>query len=149
MKWASAALLSESFPGERAGHTLQYVHRCIAESSVAMIRNVDTQMKVLDTGNTVLPVSVNSGAEMVDNSYVVSPLTTYTGYATDEVLRMNRPWVAWPLVRLINPVGRLLRTANIDRLVQVNNWLLSTNLYPVDWDGSDLRDVKEFMQNVG
>jgi hypothetical protein len=145
MKWAIATSLRDSLPGDRDGHALPYVHRCIAESSTAMIRNVDTRMKVLDTGNVSLPVSINSGEDMVDNSYVVSPLTTYTGYATDEVLRMNRPWVAWPLVRLINPIGRLLQAANIDRLVQVNNWLLSTNLYPVNWDGRDLQDVKDFV----
>jgi hypothetical protein len=58
---------------------------------------------------------------------------------------MNRPWVSWPAKRLINLVGRRLIAARIDRLVQVNNWLLSTNLYPCAWDGLDLGEVKRFM----
>jgi hypothetical protein len=102
-------------------------------------------MKLLDTGRFIFPVSVNNGDEPANNSYVVSPLTTYTGYAVDELRRMDRPLVSWPANRIINFVGRRLKAARIDQLVQINNWLLSTNLYPCNWDGGDLAELKHFM----
>lgn len=102
------------------------------------IGNVKTRMMLLDTGSLLIPVTVNDGCERTDNSYVVSPLTTYTGYAGFEIAQLDRPWLTWPLTALTKGVGGLLKRARIDRIVQVNNWLLSTNLYPPGWDGADL-----------
>ena len=144
MKWVDSADRGQSQLNDRHA-AFRFVHACIADSSSRVIRNAATRMKLLDTGQTLLPVSINSGSEPPDNSYVVSPLTTYSGYALDEVRRMNRPWLGWPLTRLIGPLGRRLEAAQIDRLVQVNNWLLSTNLYPVDWHGSEIQELRDFM----
>ena len=145
MRWVVNDPNRVSHPARKGDHAYRYVHNCIADSSAAAIANVETRMKLLDTGDFLFPVSVNAGDEPHGNSYVVSPLTTYTGYAVDELRRMNRPWVSWPAKRLINIIGRRLIAARVDRLVQVNNWLLSTNLYPYAWDGLDLGEVKRFM----
>lgn len=102
------------------------------------IGNVETRMMLLDTGTLLFPVTVNDGGERADNSYVASPLTAYTGYAGFEIAQLGRPWLTWPLTALTKGVGGWLKRARIDRIVQVNNWLLSTNLYPPDWDGTDL-----------
>ncbi len=102
------------------------------------IGNVETRTKILDTGAHLFPVTINDGGEQADNSYVTSPLTTYTGYAEFEIARLGWPWLTWPLTALTKGAGCWLKRARIDRIVQVNNWLLSTNLYPPDWDGTDL-----------
>ncbi len=109
------------------------------------IGNVATRMRLLDTGAHLMPVSVNDGGEGPDNSYVVSPLTAYTGYADYEIGRLERPWLAWPLRRLVRAAGGWLERARIDRIVQVNNWLLSTNLHPPDWDGADLAEITRLL----
>lgn len=109
------------------------------------IRNVATAMHVLETGAHAFPVSVNEGGERPDNSYVVSPLTAYTGYADYELAQLGRPWLAWPLRALAHAVGGWLESARIDRLVQVNNWLLSTNVYPPNWRGADLGDMTRLL----
>ena len=124
-------------------HARQYVRTC---AGGALIGNVSTALALLDTGHHQFPVSINHGHDPVDNCYVVSPQTAYSGYAREELQRLKRPWLAWPLKLLTQGVDRLLSAAKVDRLVQVNNWLLSTNLYPADWDGADLPAITELLR---
>lgn len=60
------------------------------------INNVTTRMALLEFGAYQFPVSINDGGECADNSYVVSPLTAFTGYADYELAHLGRPWLAWP-----------------------------------------------------
>ena len=128
--------------GDRA---VAYVRDCIAAHGTAAIRNVRTDMHVLDTGRYRFPVSVNSGRSDPEVSYVVSPLNAYGGYTDSELTRLQRPWLAWPLLRFVHASSGLLSAARLDRLVQVNNWLLSTNLYPPSWSGDDLGAITELL----
>lgn len=109
------------------------------------IRNVETEMWLLDTGTHQFPVSVSFGHEPVDNSYVTSPMTTYVGYAHEEIKRLNRPWLTWPLMGLVSGMAGLLERAQINRIVQVNNWLISTNLYPSDWQGENIPEITQLL----
>lgn len=122
---------------------LSYV-RALAER--ARIGNVHTRMALLETGRHLFPVSVNDGGEHPENCYVVSPLTAYTGYANDELRRLDHPWAARPLRRLVSAIEGLLKAARIDRIAQVNNWLLSTNLYPPDWEGAELPELTALLR---
>ena len=119
-----------------------------ARHGAPAIGNVTTRMAILDTGSRLFPVSVNDGGEGPDNSYVASPLTAYTGYAEFEIRQLGRPWLTWPLAALTRGVGGWLARARIDRIVQVNNWLLSTNLYPPDWDGADLPAITAHLRET-
>lgn len=109
-----------------------------ARHAAGSIGNVVTRLQLLDSGQFLLPLSINDGGEHADNSYVVSPLTAYTGYADYEIDQLGLPWLATPLHGITKVLGHWLKRAQIDRIVQVNNWLLSTNIYPSDWDGRDL-----------
>ena len=114
-----------------------------ARDAAPCIANARCRMSLLDTGEYLLPVSCNDGTELRDNCYVVSPLTTYTRYAEFEIDRLHRPLLGAPLLGMTKLAGCILRRAKIDRVVQVNNWLLSTNLYPPGWRGHDLPQITE------
>ncbi|ROL73625.1 hypothetical protein BK634_02550 [Pseudomonas chlororaphis] len=131
------AALPDDSPARR------YVQTC---AGAKLIGNLSTGLALLDTGSQQFPVSITDGNEPADNCYVVSPLTAYSGYAREELKRLQRPWLTWPLKLLTQGVDRLLRAAKVDRLVQVNNWLLSTNLYPPDWTGDDLPAITELLK---
>ncbi|MFL1551659.1 hypothetical protein ACI77I_21620 [Pseudomonas sp. D47] len=122
-----------------------YVRAC---ASGGLIGNVSTQMALLDTGTQQFPVSITEGNEPDDNCYVVSPQTAYSGYAREELNRLGRPWLTWPLKTLIQGVVHLLRWAKVDKLVQVNNWLLSTNLYPTNWDVTELPAITALLRQT-
>jgi hypothetical protein len=61
---------------------------------------------------------------------VCSPLTTYSRYALQETRRVAPHVLAAPLCGVIGAADWWLRHAELDRAVSLNNWLLSTNLYP-------------------
>lgn len=93
-----------------------------------LLPKVRTAVKVVAVDGLPIPISVNE-AEYA-NSYVCSPYTHYVSYAHEELALLNNRLLEGTLAALLRGMGHLLRTARFNRVVQVNNWLLSTNLYP-------------------
>ena len=128
-------------PGDAGNSSAALYVRNWSTKDHAHIGNLETEMLLLDTGTHQFPVSVNRGDGIADNCYVVSPLAAYGAYAQEEVKRMNPPQLRRPLAWLLRGVSALLRSIHADRTVQINNWLLSTNLYPDSWEGADLPEI--------
>lgn len=94
------------------------------------IRNVKTELYLWQDQQQVLICSSNlSNQSKQTLSYVVSPYCAYVDYCLVEIARLNKPWLTWPLVLLVKIIGLWLKAARIDNSLQINNWLLSTNLY--------------------
>ncbi|MCH8619719.1 GNAT family N-acetyltransferase [Undibacterium sp. TS12] len=104
----------------------------------ALIRNLQTRLTLLQADELALPVTTNDGE--ADNAWVCSPLTTYWQYAKEELQRYQHLLWYRPLLAIIDIYGRCLRAADIDKTVIINNWMLSTNLYP-RLDAAALTDV--------
>jgi hypothetical protein len=107
------------------------IHR--QQPTQPFIPNVQTEVDALDVGGALFPVTINEAEP--DNAWVCSPLTTYARYAVEEVDRLGYPMLTAPLRLMARGIGSWLQHANIDRVVAVNNWLVSTNTYP------DLRGI--------
>jgi hypothetical protein len=116
--------------GDRARRVLIPLMR---EGTRSYIANVEAEVRVLVADDIVLPVAIVDGPSALPHpSYVVSPTSQYVDYAKREVeLELHdRPLLrrlAPPLLDIFRP---LLRWSQIEKAVYVNNWLLSTNLYP-------------------
>lgn len=93
------------------------------------VANLDAEVALLEAGGRRLPVTVNDAEP--DNAWVCSPHTTYVAYAREELRRNVRPALAAPLDLVCRAGGRALARARIDRAVALNNWMLSTNVYPM------------------
>jgi hypothetical protein len=96
------------------------------------IDNVDADVRVMVAGEHVLPLALGNPDSPIRNAYVCSPTAHYIDYGIRELAIEfpDRPLaraVVAPMLDLLRP---LLRWAAFDRVVYVNNWLLSTNLYP-------------------
>ncbi len=100
----------------------------VGSDSVASIGNLSTTVGSIGEGEGRLPVTVNCSEP--ENAWVCSPYTTYVRYADDELRRIGPRWLSRPLGSLCTAMGGYLMRARIDDAVIVNNWLLSTNLYP-------------------
>ncbi|WP_345817745.1 GNAT family N-acetyltransferase (plasmid) [Paraburkholderia sp. PREW-6R] len=105
------------------------------------VRNIDACVQSVSFGGLPFPATINNTGS--ENAWVCSPLTTYSRYAVDETRRLIPRPLAWPLCGFIRAVDRRLRDVGLDHAVSVNNWLLSTNLYPSaeDLDFSAMREA--------
>jgi hypothetical protein len=125
----------------------QYVpHACFAAQAAAFaslhagiatrgfVANIEARVETIEAGSLTLPVTVNDPSN--ENAWVCSPLTTYSRYALEETRRVAPRLLGPPLSGVIGVADRWMRRADLDRAVSVNNWLISTNLYPAA-DGID------------
>ncbi|MEZ4321450.1 MAG: GNAT family N-acetyltransferase [Myxococcota bacterium] len=112
---------------EEARALRAWVEPLWAEGTAAWMENVHTSVYVVVCGDTVLPVT--EGCEPGD-AWVVSPTAHYVSYALDETRHFGAlaRAASWALSL---PLYGICRVGRFDRVVYVNNWLLSTNLYPV------------------
>ncbi len=92
------------------------------------IDNVETTMMALLIADLVLPLTINEA--QYQNSYVCSPYGHYIGYARESIVHITGRFLEKPLQALIWALGKVLQRGQINKVIIVNNWLFSTNLYP-------------------
>lgn len=119
-----------------------YLEPLILDSVPAYMSNVRTRMGALVIDDLVLPVTVND--EEYDNSYVCSPYTHYISYAREEMKLVTSSMIASLGGPLLSGAGALMKLSRVNRIVFVNNWLLSTNLYhPLT--AEQVREITSFL----
>jgi hypothetical protein len=92
------------------------------------IANLDAEVHQVEAGPYSFPATLASPRE--SNAWVVSPATTYGRYAVEESERLAPAWSRPPLRAATAWAAREMQVTGLGRAVSVNNWLLSTNLYP-------------------
>ena len=100
--------------------------------------NLAADVALLESGALALPATITDGGR--GNAWVCSPRTTYADYAAEEAARHLPTALARPVQWLCGGLGHWLDAARFDRVVTINNWLLSTNLYPA-LDHAALADI--------
>jgi hypothetical protein len=114
---------------EDGDYARRYLAPLIGDGPQTYIANVHTQMTVLQAGDVVLPVTISDCYP--GNSYVCSPYNQYINYGQEELSKLNNRAGELAVRALLAPLAWLFRQGQFDKVVMVNNWLLSTNLYPV------------------
>jgi hypothetical protein len=120
----------------------RFLSPIIAEGSRAFVKNADCQPGIAIADGILLPFTVTEF--LPDNSYICSPFNHYVTYAQEELRNLgNRPLeivLAW----VLRGLGQLLNPRAFDKVVMVNNWLLSTNLYP-QMDGTTATSMLQML----
>ena len=115
-------------PTDDGDYARRFLQPLIQDGPETYIHNAHTELYGLRAGPVLLPVTA---AEFhLDNSYVCSPYAHYVSYAVQEFSNLKNPPAEAALRLLFRPLGWYMRRAALDRVTYVNNWLLSTNLYP-------------------
>jgi hypothetical protein len=118
----------------------------INQGTLAYIDNIDAEVQVLKLGDLVFPLVIANPLARIKNSYVCSPACHYLDYARAEV---QMEMAAQPLLRkalegLIQALQTLFLPLDFEKAVYVNNWLVSTNLYP-DFDAAQIKQIRDFL----
>ena len=118
-------------PAARNEMVRNYVSAFASAGSKTYIGNLETEVSLIQWGEHILPVTVNNGEKAL--TFVCSPLTGYLDYTKEELQRFPNKGLALVLRGIVGAVGAILKPSQLDRIVHVNNWMMSTNL-PVDLD---------------
>ncbi len=111
-------------------YTRRYLIPLMTDDPHKYIRNVhNTQLMAVKVGETIIPITVTDFHSQ--NTYTVSPYSHYVSYgAFEEVKHLNNKFAEIVVKLVMSPVSWYFRYAELDKVVFVNNYLLSTNLYP-------------------
>lgn len=114
--------------GPDGDYARRYLTPLMRDGVPAHIANADTRVAVVRVDDLALPATVNDA--QWENSYVCAPYNHYVDYAREELKTLGEPLAEAALGAALHGIGLALRLGEINRVVHVNNWLLSTNLYP-------------------
>lgn len=132
-----------SFPlSEDGEYAKRYLVPFIKNGASTYIDNVQTKLKILCIDDLILPITINDTE--YNNSYVVSPYTHYVTYSKEELIELKNPLLELVLKGILNILGVFLKATNINKVVHVNNWMLSTNLY-VNLNKDQINAITEYL----
>jgi len=112
-------------------------------SSEKMISNVHSEVLFLLSPQVVMPVTYTDSEE--ENCYVCSPHAHYVRYAALEAKLLKNPLLRVTAYAIIHLLDRYLQKRQFNRVVYLNNWFLSTNLYP-DFSAEQLQKALELLK---
>lgn len=92
------------------------------------INNVNGKMLAMKVDDQVLPIMINDSE--YHNSYVGSVYGQYISYGSQQLFNEYNILLSLGLKGGLEAFGKMLRWGEINKIVFVNNWLISTNLYP-------------------
>lgn len=127
---------------EAADPALRYLHILATMGLDQLIPNVRTRITGMRSGERVFPVTINDGAR--GGSYVCEPYSAYILYARRELEIIGAGREKWLFVPIIALAALFLRAAQFNRIVHIDNWLLSTNLHG-DWQGADIKAIRRLL----
>lgn len=119
------------FPSTADGdYARRYLIPMMTDDPQKYIRNIhNTQLMAVKMDDVILPITITDFHPQ--NTYTVSPYSHYVSYGgLEEVKHLNSPLAEVVVKAVMKPVGWYFRYSELDKVVFVNNYLLSTNLYP-------------------
>ena len=126
-----------------ARYAYNYLSPMITGGVRKYIRNIDTELMILKIDELLLPVNICD--KECGNSYTSSLYTHYVSYSAEELWELNNPRLEWFFKKVLSVLGWCCRRCQTDRVVYVNNWFLSTNLYP-EITGEQYGRITEFLK---
>ncbi|MEL6256104.1 MAG: hypothetical protein AAFR87_29130 [Bacteroidota bacterium] len=119
----------------------------IEKGSLHFISNVKNELAMLALENRLYPIVLGNREKVANRSYVASLYSQYVSYGKREIeLEFKHPLLRFLGKALLSAIAGICSFKNLDGVVFVNNWLLSTNLYPREIPYSHLEILQAFLR---
>jgi hypothetical protein len=113
---------------EEGQYAKKYLYPLIKNGARHYIDNTETEMIVIKVDDVVFPATINNAE--YENSYVCSPYTLYVNCGFEKIETMQNRWLKTIGLFFLKLFKRAFRSGKINKIIFVNNWLFTTNLYP-------------------
>jgi hypothetical protein len=124
-------IFSLSWPSTPDGdYARRYLLPLMKDGPQKYIKNVhNTKLMAARVDDVIIPIT--STDSHPENTYTCSPYSHYVSYGgLEEVRHLNRPMLESLIKRIMVPAAGFFHYTELDKVIYVNNYLLSTNLYP-------------------
>ncbi|MFZ4816305.1 MAG: GNAT family N-acetyltransferase [Phototrophicaceae bacterium] len=112
-------------------YACRYLTPLLEQSTAHYIANIHTRLQVVQLDDLTIPITIPPPTPSSTlQSYVVSPYNHYFTYTLEELDKLQNPTLEVAIRAAFAPLRWLYRVGEFDKAVMVNNWLLSTNLWP-------------------
>lgn len=116
-----------------------FVERLQQATIPALVPNIPASVTLQRAGDHMLPVIISDGDW--GGSYVAAPHSAYILYPQAELDLVELGWLRFPARFLLGLADRVFKALRFNHAVQIDNWLLSTNLHG-DWNGEGIADLR-------
>ncbi len=111
------------------------------DSSKNLIANLDAKIIKYKVNNQEVFSTIVD--EIKPNCYVVSANSMLIEYSKDELTKLDSKIVRTISYMLIKIFENILKIAQIDKLQTLNNYMLSTNFFSLDFENIDLKKLRD------
>lgn len=125
-----------------AEYAYHYFAPLILEGTKSYIQNVDAKVCLLLINEKLIPIVFSNPGE--PNCYVCSSYDQYITYAQEELKTLNSPIIEVSMRIFLRLLGCFLKMTDFNKVIFINNWLLSTNLY-VDLTHDEIQDISKYL----
>lgn len=95
----------------------------------ALVSNLEAELLTMEAGGWTLPVSRNDGQRRT--CYLNSPSRAFLEYGAEELDRLTtNPLARFAGRGVLTGLAPLISVAGMDRQIQLNNWMVATNILP-------------------
>lgn len=128
---------------ENCHYLRKYFEPLITNGINPYISNITATPFIIRCEDLLLPGIIPG---KLNDCYVSSPYSQYITYAIAELREIDSVFARIILKVFLKFLGALSRGCHINKVVYVNNWLLSTNLYP-EIERDSLAAIKSHLQD--
>lgn len=118
----------------------EFYHPFIENGIETYIPNIKTDLKVLQTGEFVLPIAVNE--KEYQNSYVLS--NYYGVHLLKEMLKKKHPSLSPFISSILFPLKGVMRALKINRVVHMNPWFFPASLTP-QTNSIEMKAIRDYL----
>lgn len=115
---------------ENGNYAKQFLLPLIKKGVSHFIDNIDVDIQILKHQNLIVPLTIID--EKYGISYVCSPYDHYISHAIESMHFIKNKLLNRLAKTFTIGLGRFLRLGKLNKVINVNNWLLATDLYPVE-----------------